>query len=698
MLSLVVPPIELSLSRPCSAPRWPVHLLAVTLLAGCGESTGPSDALVISLDAVASAAVMHESPDGPSVDCSVRLAAQASGRGTAVWQDATIRWFAGLDRETVLDTQVIAAAEVRQTWGDSIAAGSRATAQWSLRASVPFEAELDLRYLTAGAAHPGSATARFKCGLTPPEGGAAPPSITSWSVAPAEGEVALGDTITVTYAAASTYGLWSTAVRVSGAFDAQQVFSERMATATTRTARFVVPRGYRPGMPLDVRIEALDPMLQHDGELAGTGLAVVDRSPPVISSATPAAGQYPVGDTLRLSIATAEDNALEWMVYELGAPANVRDSVHVSTRTRYDHIWEVSLPVRESWVGAPDLTVYLRDAGGNVSAPARWPAESIRFYPVVTPTLSPAVAAPGGVDAWLGDVAHDTRRGVVYLAQPRLMRVAVLDPAAMRFPTLLALPDTVGGLDLTPGGDSLLVVLPWRRSIAIIDLTRTDIPPTLLPLTVLDTAGSWQHMPPPRPTSVRVAANGKAMVALSTGTRTGAQYVEVDLASGQQRLRTDAATGGYYEFGGPGRFGRTSDHARIVALEPDCTRSYVAANDAFTPCAPGVAAAPDGLMTFDLAGTRSTGGRCILDADLRVVRCAPHIAYDLPTAALSPDGSVAYLSARFSITTMRVADGVLLERWPLPLWPARVLVAPGGDWILALEAAGEHRVLRIDLR
>src|SRR5437879_2991450 len=109
----------------------------------------------------------------------------------------------------------------------------------------------------------------------------------------------------------------------------------------------------------------------------------------------------------------------------------------------------------------------------------------------------------------------------------------------MTYAPAIAAPGPAAGLDLTPGGDSLVVTLPTLRQLGIVDLT-TPSPTWHLVGLALDTTLYR------RPYGVRVAVNSHALIALTTpqytpGGQIG-QVLEYNLQTGAQRLRREAGS------------------------------------------------------------------------------------------------------------------------------------------------------------
>jgi hypothetical protein len=687
-----------------SCRRAPLRVVALSLFVlGCrGEPTAPRPSLTVGISfAAPPTEVLDELSGSLKLTCSADLSATATGTGTAHWQDGMLRFYYGWDRTVAADSQPVSQADVRSAWGDTIAVGSHLTSRWQFWASGPFEVEAEFRYLTDGGATK-PAKARIACGPVPQGLQLGGPTVTQLSVTP-PAELEPGQFFDVTYSVTSPTALWSTSVLVEGPFTSRQETAEHLATATTRTVRVTVPGGAEAGYPIVVRVVATDIALRTNTRTVATTSLVVDRTPPAIlhteitGAPTRLAGQFGVGDQLSLYVEARDNALLKWIVWELGAPANARDSVLVSPSVNYKVV-SIPITVRPEWVGAPTLSVYARDAWGLKSEVISSATDSLRFYPVVTRTASAPVTAssPSSPVLELGDVVFDAKRGVYYVALRRSKDVGVLDATTMIYRTPITLPAEVAGLDLTAGGDSLVVALPSLKSLGIVNLA-SPAPPTIVALTVLDTAGTINSFVTPRPTQVRVAANGKAIVGLDHWTAGGDDMVEVDLGTGAQRIRADARGASPYVrlLAGP-----TPDRSRILMPDYGCLRSYVSATDAFTSCGATKTDYPWSLtnVTFDAAGRLFTLGNGVFDPAYTTLRMAAAINFRMPIGALSPDGAFVYLGADQTVAKMRVADGAIVERFAVPVTVQRMMVSPTGDWLYVFQNDYAVRAARVDLR
>jgi hypothetical protein len=210
---------------------------------------------------------------------------------------------------------------------------------------------------------------------------------------------------------------------------------------------------------------------------------------------------------------------------------------------------------------------------------------------------------------------------------------------------------------------------------------------------VLDTAAAANASTPPAPDGLAIAANGKLIVMLSAPTRSGDEAVEVDLATGAERIRTDAR-----ELSVPTPLwtrymGRSPDRSRIYFLG-NCSVMYTAATDTFSaPCGGDFVSGVMGF-TFDTLGTRFTRGGLVVNADLSG-RYAPPMGF---TTAISPGGSTLYLGWTLSINVERYSDKLIVERIPIPITAERIFPSPDGKWLLAFQDYNGARVVRVDLQ
>jgi hypothetical protein len=191
--------------------------------------------------------VVEADADNFRIECTATFSATASGRAneTVRWDGAEIRWFAGLDRTTPVQTQSLSGQEVVDFWnGGVLTSGKTATTVWRFWAGVPFILELDFRYSSGRSNDGRTASTKMECGLNLDVSGAPAPSISDLVVetpTPLEPR----DTLKLSYRAASTVGLWETAIVISGAYNDTIWIPERLAKESRRSTNLVVPADKR---------------------------------------------------------------------------------------------------------------------------------------------------------------------------------------------------------------------------------------------------------------------------------------------------------------------------------------------------------------------------------------------------------------------------------------------------------------------
>lgn len=345
-------------------------LLGVVCFAAlaCSEPTAPPEPFALTLGvAQVYAAQSFDLPDGPAISCGVDFEAAVTGSGTAVWQGATFYWFAGGDRSVAIDSLRIGPITTRSSWSaDSISAVASKLSAWTFSGRAPFDAEAHFRYAVVGETEVRSAGTRFSCGPKLPAGGIAAPVVDA-DPPSLIGDVEPGDTIRVTYRATSPFGLWTTGLVLDEAWEAVFRFADHMALDVTRTVDVVVPLGARLGVPFTIKAFAEDGGLQATVLGAPGTMQIVDLHAPVITENRPIEAQYAVGDVIEIAVSATDNNQLGWLVYSIGAPADVIDSVRSAADVPVAR-WGVPLVVQASWVGTPTLTAFVRDMAGRASA------------------------------------------------------------------------------------------------------------------------------------------------------------------------------------------------------------------------------------------------------------------------------------------------------------------------------------------
>jgi hypothetical protein len=248
-------------------------------------------------------------------------------------------------------------------------------------------------------------------------------------------------------------------------------------------------------------------------------------------------------------------------------------------------------------------------------------------------------------------------------------------------------------VDLTASGDSLVIGL-FGRGLGIVDLTKPTLTLSTLPLTALDSAlGQY-------PARVRVLSTGHAFLSIYGNQPSAYTLLDVDLATGAQRVRSDAAVNGVV---GVVHMERSLDRSVLIINEdvPSCLRRYVAATDAFSSCVtPWVR---DWQPVVDGTGQRFAIGTDVYDASLqKLPKLGPNLTPGaIPYSALSSDGqSLFEILGPRGIIRLNAGDGRLLDKTPNPVMQTmQPRLSPDGKTMVLLSGTdAEAKIAVIDLR
>ncbi|HET9384466.1 MAG TPA: hypothetical protein VFO67_04905 [Gemmatimonadales bacterium] len=672
-------------------------IAAAALIAGACRGTDVTGLptlthLTVTVDTVRGP-TMIGAPPTLTVQCTVDLKGKFESPDpqvhAAAWLHARRLIYIGGTR---VDSVDIAAPTVSATWGGPIGNSTTMSSSWTVSAAAPFSAAFVFTYLIQGRGT-GAARVEFTCGE--PWSNAPKPQITAFSVTPTSGDVEPGDTIRVNYSATSPIDFWSSSVVLSGACDFETAFDERGKRSLSRTAIVLVPPACRPGETVSVSVLVTNLAGASDTARAASGPRVIDVTPPTasVSFFSPHSGS-PIptigtrtwfsDDSIFAYVQGRDNQSVTRLFWEV-QPAGFIDSIVVPTPAA-SYASLVTIRLQRAWVGRQALRFYVRDAAGHVSDTIGVPAapDSLRIYP---DTSYPAVtqSLSGTVNA----VAIDAVREALYVLQPSQGRVVVLSLATLAPTDTIAIGGFATDLDLSAGGDSLVLALSYTGALGIVDLQAVDPVMTTLPMPGLDPSFTE------RPAQLRVAANGKAIV--TTSGSASYKVWEVNLGTGASRVRTDAGQNGVF---GVGSVGRAPNHGSVV-LQGDANsfQRYEAASDTFGPRANGLPARL--LPSLDSAGTRVALRTNVYNGALSLVRQVdiPDGGFSPGPSVLSVDGTILYYAiARRSILLADAGGGGLLARVRLAALPSQLYVSDDGRWLVAIEAspaAATVSVLRI---
>jgi len=669
--------------------------MAATLLAlaACRDATSPRTSLDVKI-ALASTGgpTMSSDADGnPLLTCQLNFSLTASGKVNATWEDAIYRFYAGKDRTTARDTLLIPSADVAQGWGAQITPGERQQSTWNVTAGLPFGGEIDFRYRPNGGSVKTTAV-KFEC-ATAGVLNAAPPTITSLTVQPPSGELPAGDSLKVNFNVNAPAGVLQVKLSVSGPCTYERIIGGQLQPTLAQT--LVVPLGAncQLNVPLTVALGALDAGLQVATKTLATSLVIVDKQapsvtplffPPPVGDRSPTlSGDFFGGESIQVMPNAADNHAVAAIIWEV-LPYGTKDSVVVVNNEAPTFIFPRLQP---EWSGPIQLRVYARDAVGLTSNVVTTAADSVHVHPLIArPTRTTTVSG----DTW--DMAIDSKRGLTYLLQGNDYRIAVLSMSTLQVTETVALPAVPQDFDLTPSGDSLLVLLYGQPQITVIDLTQPTRPLTSIPLT-LEAALSQA------PVAIRVGSNGKAYVTLGGTTAAARTLAEVDLATHVQRTRTDAGVDGNV---GAGILAASLDHSVLMlnAADPACLQRFSVATNSFGACIrPAVNLSP----TMDATGNHFAMGLDIYDASMQLLPKAPGhpLVFGTPMTTLSANGDVLFVSlGTLGLVRLRTSDSAILDRTPNPVKPTLVRVSPDGSTFVSVERTygTTTKISVIDLR
>jgi hypothetical protein len=668
-------------------------LLSVALVA-CRDTTAPPPP---DLEVMAAISQMFgpgftSDQNGREVTCELHLVATTKGTGSAKWQGATFRLFIGKNHATPLDTAWFITQDVADSWGgDSITAGTSQTSTWTVTVSFPFSGEFEFRYV-GRSGKVKTTTVPFSCGpaITADTPG---PTIAGLTLTPSSGELEAGHApMKVSFQVTAPAGLWQTEVELRGPCKIDTTLEERLATTTlTRELTFNIPGSCDLGVPITVAATVLDAATQLAVRTVNSTVVLADHERPTIDplffplngntpQSTPS-GDYFTGDSIVIWSTGAHDNHRVAAVVREVLPFGVRDSLLPGYPP------DGWLHIRPEWTQNIQLKMWARDEVGLVSDTVLTPRDSIRIHPTVERPTRTAT-----LDGDTRDVVIDSRAHVAYLRQVDQHRIVVFSLDAMQVTSMLVLPAAANGFDLTPSGDSLLFVVGDR--LGVIDTRQS-------PLAVTEVALSGVDVPSGEAaTSVLVASNGRAYVMISAPASAKRRLLEIDLATGAQRVRADAGVNGIFGFG---PMERSLDRSVLLVNLRDlnCLQRFDVRANVFSACVtPPLSFLP---LTLDLTGQRAAMGLATFDASLQRL---PPLAGVLPTlsisvSALSADGETLLVNdVPLGVVRVRTSDGAILDRTTNPVRPQMMRVSPDGAFLVSVDGAASSttRISVIDLR
>ena len=395
---------------------------------------------------------------------------------------------------------------------------------------------------------------------------------------------------------------------------------------------------------------------------------------------------YGVGETMAVTAqADPGSGALAWLGWRLGGPVGLADSV---PGTGSGLVTLSTTPVAQpGWVGSVPVIAFARSvAGGRIEDTIA----TVRIVQFSSHTVH-SITLPANA----GGMAFDAPRGRLYVSMPTNPTVAVITLAPVALTTSIALPVTSSfgatDLDLTRGGDSLVIPLSSRKTLAIVNLTTSQI--DTVPLT-----GPPNPVIPQFADRVRVTANNKIFTSLTFGgSGYGGNVVEYSLGTGTQQVRTDVGlNGGQLTERSP--MARAGDGTKLLLLEddtccPEYAMVYASASDGFG-ARTGTVSEYFPSLSGTATGTAWLIGSGLFQADLTPVRdLSPPgwrpgaiLGRTPGPSVLSPDGSAAFFGTPYGVAKVNTSTGALLESFRLPLAPTGLGISSDGTTLIATRA------------
>ncbi|HJR67497.1 MAG TPA: hypothetical protein VJ802_13795 [Gemmatimonadaceae bacterium] len=523
-------------------------------------------------------------------------------------------------------------------------------------------------------------------------------------------EASPGDLVTVDMHLPDAQGPLRVLLEFSGVIEASDTLDVPEGIRDV-TGQFTVPAPLPDG-PLTLSVAIVSESGQIVSARSSKTIAVRDIIPPIPDAVVRQYAPYEAhmvahdvsliaGSTVDVNIRATDNNYLTWIGYALGPPANVRDSVRVSAASINEGP-VLRLVVPNGWAGtAPAMKAFARDLSGVLGEQDMGSAPVYRFIERPMRTL----ATPSASD----EAVYDEARDVLYVSQPASRRVAVVDVSTMTERGAVDLPARPASIDLTPSGDTLLVALEGSVYLGIVDVRTAPYSVDTLRVHYSAAIG---HTGPfavnPWVGNVRVAADGRAIISLSTSVRWQTdQVVVLDLATGSQTI----VYSGWRDEDIP--LVRTPDRKWTHLFGASTTESvYDAVGHRFVALPSGPAERLWKPLSMSADARYFMSGSHLYDAQVRHVREIGITGYVSGQTRISNAGTAVYASASrecwpFNYPTCEhagepsyllryaVPSGDLLEMIRTPQLGRPLLVLPGDTAVLL---SGPSLLMLLDFR
>jgi hypothetical protein len=248
-------------------------------------------------------------------------------------------------------------------------------------------------------------------------------------------------------------------------------------------------------------------------------------------------------------------------------------------------------------------------------------------------------------------------------------------------------PDAWAGtsMAISANRDTLYVVAPSRNALAVV------VPAGNTP-TVFRRIGVFRDSAGETPRLIAIAANGKALISQSRSG--GTAFAELDMATGAQRLRPDAAHPDTVE-----ALLTSLEGSALAIVRRGCVQLYDAVTDTFGTCQPRPRG---GMVTSDRTGARYAIGRGVYDRTFTLLRTVETVNRPLGAeggSAIEASGEhVHHWHDMGGWMRSRVSDGALVDRTDGWLNPYLVRMWADGSRMLAVSGnSAGYRVTLVRL-
>jgi hypothetical protein len=372
----------------------------------------------------------------------------------------------------------------------------------------------------------------------------------------------------------------------------------------------------------------------------------------------PGAYNFLPTDTINFEVVAGDSAHLEWLGFRLGGVVTYQDSLPIpeADRQRVVGVTISLLPGGPPLSGLLEIRGFARDSAGNLgeSTLANSPASLLGYD---DGSYGGATGAGTDFAADLGGAGGGVRLFWIDPARDSIGRSDYDGPSP-------ELPGSPQSLDLTLARDTVVVTLPELGAYGFVDMYEET--PTVRQ--VRDTVTAV----PGTPWLIRVGMNDHALVYRRHPTDPAApgSYVDLDLATGEQRLLAGLEVGGRME--------RSADRSRIVVSDPatGLAQVYDVATGQVSPPV-DIGAGVASPVTMNRDGTLLLAGQTLRSLPALTVVRRFRLPGVIGPTALSLDGLTIFATTPLGILRARASDGMGYDIFPLLGWTGpQIVVMP----------------------